>query len=83
MTRVQLRVQELAQAKGITTGKQLADATDLPFATAYGLFNETIGRIDLRTLQTLCDALDCEVKDVLIHVEAVSGKPIKTKRRAK
>lgn len=58
-------VQEAARRVGITKASQLAERVGIAPGTATDLWYGRPLRIDLATLQKLCDALQCTPNDLL------------------
>jgi DNA-binding Xre family transcriptional regulator len=72
------RLAKLLEEKG-WTAYRLAKESGIPQPTVYRLLSErdeTDARISLRTLDSLCDTLGCQVGDLLEH------KPTKRAKRA-
>jgi len=62
---VRLRVAKLARERGLTAYR-MAKAARLPLTTAHRLVKRgaKVDRIDMRTIERLCVALDCEPGDL-------------------
>lgn len=65
---VRLIVAERAIAKGVETPFALSKATGLGYAICYRLWNDTQRRVDLGTLASLCDTLECQPGDLFVYV---------------
>jgi putative transcriptional regulator len=63
---IELRVQEVARERDITTIKGLAEAARLAYDTAADLWHGRMKRIDLEVLNRVCMALECGPSDLLI-----------------
>ena len=68
------KVKETAQSRGVMSASKLADLTDLNRNTANELWNGQQLRVDRKTLEKLCRALDCDLCDLLIY-DRHSTKP--------
>jgi putative transcriptional regulator len=64
------RVGELARRRGITKITELAERAGLAYNTAHALFTGRTTRIDYETLDRLCETLDAQPGDLLVHVKA-------------
>jgi putative transcriptional regulator len=64
---VELKVRELAEAKGITNPLTLSQVSGLAYATCHKMWNEQPMAIGLDTIDRLCEALDCEPGDLLVR----------------
>lgn len=62
---IQLRLDELMRARGLTT-KQLYDQTHISEAAISEWRTNKVVRISLKTLNTLCNALDCQPGDLIV-----------------
>jgi len=65
------------------TQADLARATDIRPSTIGELYNELAERINLDHLDLICEALDCDVSDIIVRTKneklrtkTKSGKPI-------
>jgi DNA-binding Xre family transcriptional regulator len=65
MASVGLRIKEVAQARGITTIKALAEAADLAYDTAADYWHGRMQRIDRDVLARICKALDTTPGELL------------------
>lgn len=64
---IRFRLRELIDKKGLTqTDVQMA--TRLAYSTINDLYNNKTRRIDLETLNALCEGLGCQPGDLLAHV---------------
>ena len=52
--------------------REVVRATKVPSSTVMGMANNTIKRVPLDELNTLCAYLDCEVGDLLKREEVLS-----------
>lgn len=83
---VTLKIPEVAKGGGIENPFALAAATGINYAVCYRLWHSDQGRIDLKTLAALCDALDCQPGDLMTYVRGNDGATAKAtgrKRKAK
>ena len=62
------RVGEVARGRGITKITELAERSGLAYNTAHALFTGRTTRIDYDTLNRLCETLDAQPGDLLVHV---------------
>ncbi len=63
------RLRELLEAKGLTQTEAQA-RTGLAYSTVNEMCNNRTRRVDFDTLDVLCEALGCEVGDVVEYVPA-------------
>ena len=81
---VTLKIPEVAKRKGIENPFALEKATGINYAVCYRLWHSDQGRIDLKTLAALCDALDCQPGDLMTYIRGTDGAPAKgTGRKGK
>ncbi len=66
---VKLRIQEMAIKRGITTAYQLQKAMDVHPGMAARLWKEETEMIALKTIDSLCEVLDCEPGDLIVRVK--------------
>jgi DNA-binding Xre family transcriptional regulator len=66
---IKWNVQEVAKRHGIESAPQLARAAGIAPGTATGLWYSRQLRVDVPTLQRICDLLQCSPGDVLIREE--------------
>ena len=71
---IELRVQEIARERGITTITALADKASLAYDTARDLWHGRMQRIDRDVLGRLCTALEVEPGDLIVRVPDDDGK---------
>ena len=64
---VTLRIRETAEAHGITTAYQLQKAMQVQPGMAARLWRGELKMIGLDTLDRLCDAIGCELGDLLVR----------------
>jgi putative transcriptional regulator len=62
------RVGEIARKRGITKITELAERSGLAYNTAHALFTGRTTRIDYDTLNRLCETLNVQPGDLLVHV---------------
>lgn len=70
---IELRVQEVARARGILTIKGLAERAALAYDTAADLWHGRMKRMDLEVLNRVCMALDCGPSDLLSFTRDAEG----------
>jgi DNA-binding Xre family transcriptional regulator len=61
---IETKIRELANKRGITTAYQLQKAAGLSPSMAARLFRDEVEMIALRTIESLCRALDCQPGDL-------------------
>lgn len=76
MAVIKWRVQELARQKGIDSAPQLAKAAGIAPGTATGLWYGRQMRVDMPTLERICNLLECDPGDVLVREEVDEGNQI-------
>ena len=64
---IKTRIQEIAKENGIETAYQLQKATLLSPSMAARLFKDDIEMIALRTIESLCNTLNCQPADLFIY----------------
>lgn len=70
---IKVRIQEVAQARGITTAYQLQKKMEINPGMASRLWKGEFEMIGLRTLDRLCDVLDCEPNEILVRTPDKKG----------
>lgn len=58
------KLDKLMEEKGYSKNR-LCVETGLRFETIQGYYNGTISRVDLHILSSLCEALKCNVQDII------------------
>jgi putative transcriptional regulator len=71
---VKFRLHKIAADRDITKIGVMAERAGLNFKTVSGLWNNNVLRIDLSTLNALCEALHCTPGDLLEYVPEASPK---------
>jgi DNA-binding Xre family transcriptional regulator len=66
---VQLRIREVAEARGITTAYQLQKRMNVPPGTAARLWRGEMRMIGLDTIDALCEAIGCEPADLIVRIQ--------------
>ncbi|MCA1625865.1 MAG: helix-turn-helix transcriptional regulator [Acidobacteria bacterium] len=66
---IELKISEVAQSKGITTAYQLQKAMNIPPGMAARLWRGNMKMIGIETIDSLCEALDCEPADLIVRVK--------------
>jgi DNA-binding Xre family transcriptional regulator len=69
---IEMRIRELAKAKGIMTAYQLQKAAGLSPSMAARLFRNEVEMIALRTIESLCKAFECQPSELF---RIINGKP--------
>ncbi len=62
---IEIKIQEVAKKSGIETGYKLQQETGFQTGMAYRLWKGDWKQADLKTLNTLCNALHCTPNDLL------------------
>ena len=65
--RVELRLKELMDARGITRN-QLAKLIDARFEVVGKWYKGEVEKMDLDILARICYALDCRIEDILVYL---------------
>lgn len=63
---IRMRIGELARAQGLTI-KALAERAGVAYNTAHALYTSRATRIDLDTLDRMCDALHVQPGDLFVR----------------
>jgi putative transcriptional regulator len=63
---IRMRIGELARAHGLTI-KALAERAGVAYNTAHALYTSRATRIDLDTLDRMCDALQVQPGDIFVR----------------
>jgi DNA-binding Xre family transcriptional regulator len=80
---IELRVQEVAKARGVATIKALGLTANLAYDTASDLWHGRMKRMDLEVLNRVCYALDCTPSDLLHYTrDAVTPEQWQTLQAA-
>jgi DNA-binding Xre family transcriptional regulator len=61
------QLRKAAARRGIKNAYQLQKAADFPVGQAYRLWNDNWQQLNLRTLNKLCNALQCTPNDLLFY----------------
>jgi DNA-binding Xre family transcriptional regulator len=64
---VEMQIKEVAQRKGIKTAYQLQKVMNVPPGTAARLWKGKMVKIALKTIDALCEALECDPCDLLLR----------------
>jgi DNA-binding Xre family transcriptional regulator len=70
---IKLTVKEVAQAKGFENASALAAATGIHPTSMYRIWSGKATRLDLATLDKLCDVLQVPAGLLISHVPAPEG----------
>lgn len=65
---VLLKIKEAVDRQGLNI-QQFADKAGLAYGTAYGLYRGRVNRIDLTTLDSVCEALKVEPGELFVRVK--------------
>lgn len=65
MNVVKVKIKEMAQKRGLTTAYQLQKLTGAQPNLAAKWYRNDLKSIGIETLNTLCNALECEPSDLL------------------
>lgn len=74
---IKWRVKKLAEARGMNIG-QLAEASGMAYSSAIDYWHGRARRVDLATLERLCEALACTPSDVLEYLPGVKEEDIES-----
>src|SRR5215469_14386579 len=72
---MRLLVQQVARAKGFRNAKDLGDTAGIPNVSMYRIWNGTATRIDLATLEKLCEVLQVQPGLLIMHIPKVENPP--------
>lgn len=78
---VRLTIREAGEARGLKNARQLARATGLQPTSAYPLWNGTAARIDLVTLDKLCETLKVQPGYLFEFTPAAVQAPPASKKK--
>ncbi len=78
---IKISIREMAIKKGITTAYQLQKKMNLQPSMAAKWFKNDLKMIGIESLNSLCEALDCEPSDILKYTPS-KGKKEKTVKQA-
>jgi DNA-binding Xre family transcriptional regulator len=65
---IELRIRQVAEARGITTAYQLQKRMNVPPGTAARLWRGGMKMIGLDTIDALCEAIGCQPADLIVRV---------------
>ena len=71
---IKFRLHRMAAEKDIMKIGVMAELAGLNFKTVSSLWNNNTLRVDLSTLNALCEALDCTPGDLLEYVPETAAK---------
>ncbi len=71
---VRFRLHKVAADKDITKIKDVAEKAGLSALAVSGIWNNASLRVDLKTLNALCEALECTPGDLLEYVPEATPK---------
>jgi len=58
---LKLRVRQMAEAKGYSNARELADAAGISYNTAYGYWKDTTVNLNRHALAKICEALGVHI----------------------
>ncbi len=70
---IKLQIRKIATKRGVTSGYQLMRRMNVDPGMAHRLWRGDLKMISLKTLDSLCQALNCELGDLLLR-EATSKR---------
>jgi DNA-binding Xre family transcriptional regulator len=70
---MRLTVKEVALSRGYRNAKELGDAAGIPNVSMYRIWNGTAKRIDLETLEKLCEVLQVQVAGLIVHIPKIEN----------
>ena len=65
---VVLKIKDEVDRQGLNI-QHFADKAGLAYGTAYGLYKERVRRIDLATLDSICEALNVEPGALFVRIK--------------
>ena len=71
---IKLNVREVAEAKGFSNASALAAATGIHRTSMYRIWNGAATRLDLDTLDRLCEVLKVPAGMLMTHIPAREGR---------
>ena len=72
---IEYRVRQIAEAQGFNV-RLLAERTGLTYNTVHSLWRGHTSRIDLATLERVCEALNAQPGELLVWVKEARGRNI-------
>ncbi|HEY6329719.1 MAG TPA: helix-turn-helix transcriptional regulator [Blastocatellia bacterium] len=79
---IKLNVRDVAEAKGFDNASELASATGIHRASIYRIWDGAATRLDLETLDRLCEVLKVPAGMLVTHIPAGSVLgPVESFRR--
>ena len=69
-----IRIKEVARERGIKSGYHLTNILGVSPSMGARLWKNNVNMIALSTLDRLCEALQCEPKDLLVYQRSASRK---------
>jgi DNA-binding Xre family transcriptional regulator len=81
MHMVKLTIREAAERRGITTAYQLQKKLGAHPGMAARLWKGDMAQIALKTLDALCEVLDCELGDLLMRTNNSTSKAAKMAKK--
>lgn len=71
--KTQTQIRKLAESRGLTTAYQLQKVASLSSSMAARLWRDEVEMIALSTIDSLCDALECEPGDLFVRASAAKA----------
>ena len=68
------RIKDVARERGIKSGYHLTNILGVSPSMGARLWKDNVNMIALSTLDRLCEALQCEPKDLLVYERSFSKK---------
>lgn len=56
------------------TQADLARKTGIRAATIHGMFNEIVDRVNLEHLDLICEALNCDLSEIMVYIPNATPK---------
>ena len=87
--KLQIKIREVAQSRGIKTAYQLQKRANLAPTTAARLYRNNVTLMTIETLDKLCDSLDCDAGELFVrqkpatHPKSKSAESSTTRGREK
>lgn len=80
--RIEIKVKELAERRGIDKPAHLAKAAGITKPAAARFWKATLSCVDLPNLAKVCIALECDVAAVLVLTPPIRAKAAQPKKTA-
>lgn len=71
---ITIRIREMAERRGMKTAYQLMRAADVHPAVATRWWTNNLYRMDISTINKLCNVLECKPNDILVFTPDKKSK---------